>query len=129
MAFVGDMAGVRVPPEPFTLAPTPPPDIDVEKWEASLETIAAWEPQALGLTHWGQVDDPPEQLERVRESLNAQADFAEQHDEDGFVEAYSGRVHENAGEAADAILQAAPPDQLFLGLQRYLKKAGRVPSD
>ena len=31
------MAGVRVPPEPFTLAPTPPPDIDVEKWEASLD--------------------------------------------------------------------------------------------
>ena len=65
----------------------------------------------------------------MRESLNAQAEFAEQHDEDGFVEAYSGRVHENAGEAADAILQAAPPDQLFLGLRRYLKKAGRVPSD
>jgi glyoxylase-like metal-dependent hydrolase (beta-lactamase superfamily II) len=129
VALVGDMAGVRVPADPFTLAPTPPPDIDVEKWEASLETIAGWEPKALGLTHWGQVDDPPEQLERVRESLNAQAEFAEQHDEDGFVEAYSGRVHENAGEAADAILQAAPPDQLFLGLRRYLKKAGRVPSD
>jgi glyoxylase-like metal-dependent hydrolase (beta-lactamase superfamily II) len=129
VAFVGDMAGVRVPPDPFTLAPTPPPDIDVEQWEASLDTIAAWEPQALALTHWGQVDDPPEQLERVRESLNAQAEFAEQHDEDGFVEAYSSRVHENAGEAADAILQAAPPDQLFLGLRRYLEKAGRVPSD
>ncbi len=129
IAFVGDMAGVRVPPEEFTLAPTPPPDIDVEKWEASLETIAAWEPKALGLTHWGQVDDPPEQLERIRESLNAQAEFAEQHDEDGFVEAYSARAHENAGEAADAILQAAPPDQLFLGLRRYLEKSGRVPSD
>src|SRR3954470_1323440 len=129
MAFVGDMAGVRVPPAPFTRAPTPPPDIDVEKWEASLETIAGWEPEALGLTHFGQVDDPPEQLERVRESLHAQADFAERHDEAGFVEAYSGRVHERAGGAADAILQAAPPDQLFLGLQRYLKKAGRVPSE
>jgi glyoxylase-like metal-dependent hydrolase (beta-lactamase superfamily II) len=128
-AFVGDMAGVRVPPEEFTLAPTPPPDIDVERWEASLETIAGWEPKALGLTHWGQVDDPPEQLERVRESLRAQAAFAEEHDEDGFVEAYSARVHEQAGGAADAILQAAPPDQLFLGLQRYLKKSGRVPSD
>ena len=92
------MAGVRVPPEPFTLAPTPPPDINVEQWEASLETIAGWEPQALALTHWGQVDDPPEQLDRVRESLHAQADFAEQHDEDGFVEAYSARVHEQAGE-------------------------------
>jgi glyoxylase-like metal-dependent hydrolase (beta-lactamase superfamily II) len=48
IAFVGDMAGVRVPPEEFTLAPTPPPDIDVEQWEASLETIAGWEPTALG---------------------------------------------------------------------------------
>jgi hypothetical protein len=118
-----------VPPEEFTLAPTPPPDIDVERWEASLETIAGWEPRALALTHFGQVDDPPEQLERVRESLRAQAAFAEEHDEDGFVEAYSARVHEQAGGAADAILQAAPPDQLFLGLQRYLKKSGRVPSD
>ena len=36
-AFVGDMAGVVVPPNPYTLAPTPPPDIDVEAWERSLE--------------------------------------------------------------------------------------------
>ena len=34
------MAGVRVPPDPFTLAPTPPPDIDVEAWERSLDMIA-----------------------------------------------------------------------------------------
>jgi hypothetical protein len=127
MAFVGDMAGVRVPPDPFTLAPTPPPDIDVEKWEQSLETIAGWQPKALGLTHWGQVDDPPEQLERVRESLRAQARFAADHDSDGFVEAYSERVHANAGDAAEAILQAAPPDQLYLGLDRWISKGGRVP--
>ena len=31
------MAGVRVPPFEFTLAPTPPPDIDIEAWERSLE--------------------------------------------------------------------------------------------
>src|SRR5215212_9565493 len=46
-AFVGDMAGVRIPPSPLTLAPTPPPDIDVDAWEHSLSTIAAWEPQLL----------------------------------------------------------------------------------
>ena len=28
----------------------------------------------------------------------------------------------------EAILQAAPPDQLYLGLMRYLTKSGRVPS-
>ena len=33
-AFVGDVAGVRIPPSSFTLAPTPPPDIDVEAWDA-----------------------------------------------------------------------------------------------
>src|SRR4051795_10979389 len=65
MAFVGDMAGVRVPPGPFTLAPTPPPDIDVEAWERSLATIAVWDPQRLGLTHFGAVDDPAAQLDRV----------------------------------------------------------------
>ena len=66
-AFVGDMAGVVVPPEPYTLAPTPPPDIDVEAWERSLEVIAGWEPSTLALTHFGRVDDPPEQLDRVRD--------------------------------------------------------------
>ena len=44
-AFVGDVAGVRIPPDAFTLAPTPPPDIDVEAWERSLDTIAGWEPR------------------------------------------------------------------------------------
>jgi glyoxylase-like metal-dependent hydrolase (beta-lactamase superfamily II) len=125
-AFVGDMAGVVVPPEPFTLAPTPPPDIDVEAWERSLELIAGWEPSALGITHFGQVDDPPDQLERVREALHEQARLAGEHDLDGFVEAYSRHVHERAGEGADAILQAAPLDQLYQGLDRWRAKFGQV---
>jgi glyoxylase-like metal-dependent hydrolase (beta-lactamase superfamily II) len=126
-AFVGDMAGVRVPPDPFTLAPTPPPDIDLEQWERSLEVIAGWEPEALALTHFGQVDDPRAQLERVRESLHEQARMADGNDVDGFVEAYEARVREHAGDAAEAILQAAPPDQLYLGLDRWISKGGRVP--
>jgi hypothetical protein len=34
------------------------------------------------------------------------------------------RVRAGAGDAADAILQAAPPDHLFLGLRRWLDKRG-----
>ena len=56
-AYVGDVAGVRIPPRQFTSAPTPPPDIDVEAWERSLETVAEWLPQRLCLTHFGRVDD------------------------------------------------------------------------
>ena len=83
-------------------------------------------PRRSALTHFGQVDDPPEQLERVRATLREQARLAGEHDLDGFVEAYSRYVQEQAGTAADAILQAAPPDQLYLGLDRWHSKRGQV---
>ena len=41
----------------LTVAPTPPPDIDLEAWERSLEAVAGWRPQRLCLTHFGPVDD------------------------------------------------------------------------
>src|ERR1700754_4259947 len=49
-AFVGDTGGVKMPPSELTNAPTPPPDIDVEAWERSLDLIAGWDPQALAMT-------------------------------------------------------------------------------
>jgi glyoxylase-like metal-dependent hydrolase (beta-lactamase superfamily II) len=124
VAFVGDMAGVRVPPSPLTLAPTPPPDIDVEAWERSLETIAAWEPQTLALTHFGTADDPPAQLAAVRESLRWQADLAGAHDQDTFMATLHQRIAERAPEDVDEIELAAPLDHLFLGLDRWHRKRG-----
>ena len=70
------------------------------------------------------VDDPPEQLERVRATLREQARLAGEHDQEGFVEAYTRYVREQAGDGADAILQAAPLDQLWLGLDRWRSKSG-----
>ena len=52
-AFVGDVAGVRIPPATLVVAPTPPPDIDVDAWNASLDLLAGWRPQRLALTHFG----------------------------------------------------------------------------
>src|SRR5207302_10564045 len=85
-AYVGDMAGVRIPPSEHTIAPTPPPDIDVEAWHASLETIAGWSPAQLCLTHFGCVDDPPAQLDAVREALRRQLEMTERGDQRGFEE-------------------------------------------
>jgi glyoxylase-like metal-dependent hydrolase (beta-lactamase superfamily II) len=121
-AFVGDMGGVRMPPSDFTLAPTPPPDIDVELWERSLDTIAAWRPQGLALTHFGAVDEPLAQLERCREALHAEAGLVAEHDLDGFVAAIEARVREGAGKLAESMIQAAPPDQLYQGLDRWRSK-------
>ena len=122
VAFVGDMAGVRIPPSGITLAPTPPPDVDVEACERSLEAIAAWDPRTLALTHFGTSDDPPAQLAAVREALHWQADVAAQHDQAGFEAAVHQRVVE-AGEVG-ASEQAAPLDHLFLGLDRWHRKRG-----
>src|SRR4051812_2337878 len=56
-AFVGDVGGVRVPPSDFAIAPTPPPDVDIEKWHASIDTVAGWRPQRPGPTPFGDVAD------------------------------------------------------------------------
>jgi glyoxylase-like metal-dependent hydrolase (beta-lactamase superfamily II) len=124
VAFVGDMAGVRIPPYELTLAPTPPPDIDVEAWERSIDAIAEWEPSTLALTHFGTADDPPAQLATVREALHWQADLAARTDLDGFIAALHERVADRAPDEVAAVEQAAPLDHLFLGLDRWHSKRG-----
>jgi len=121
-AFVGDMAGVRIPPWDLTLAPTPPPDIDVEAWEQSLDTIAAWEPAGLALTHFGTADDVPAQLGAVRESLRWQADLAAEDDQEAFMAALHERISRAAPHDVAEFEQAAPLDHLFLGLHRWHSK-------
>ena len=122
VAFVGDMAGVRVPPYDLTLAPTPPPDIDVEAWDRSIDAIAAREPETLALTHFGTA--PPAQLDAVREALHRQADLAASGDQDAFMAALHERIVQSAPDEVEAIELAAPLDHLFLGLDRWHSKRG-----
>jgi glyoxylase-like metal-dependent hydrolase (beta-lactamase superfamily II) len=122
-AYVGDVAGVRIPPYDHTIAPTPPPDIDVELWLDSLHTLACWNAQSLGLTHFGQVTDVTEHLHRMRSALVASADRARLRGEERFI----AQLEEEIGDATDpatmeAFEQAAPPDQLYMGLERYWRK-------
>jgi glyoxylase-like metal-dependent hydrolase (beta-lactamase superfamily II) len=123
-AFVGDVAGARIPPADFTVAPTPPPDIDLAAWERSVATIRAWEPAALGITHFGAAEDPGAQLDAVLEALYAQRDLAAATDMDAFVAAMDERIRARCGADADAMIQATPLDQLYLGLDRWRTKFG-----
>ena len=56
-AFVGDVGGVRITTDTITIPPTPPPDIDVEAWLASIELIRRWAPERLAMTHFGASED------------------------------------------------------------------------
>jgi glyoxylase-like metal-dependent hydrolase (beta-lactamase superfamily II) len=122
-AYVGDAAGVRIPPYEHTVAPTPPPDIDVEAWLDSLHTIASWNPQSLCLTHFGQVTDVADHLHRVRSALTDAADSARLHGEERFIARLEDGIREATDPATmEAYEQAAPPEQLYQGLERYWRK-------
>ena len=57
----------------ISLAATPPPDIDLERWDESLRTIDAWAPGTLFLTHFGEVSDMSAHLTRYRATLGRAA--------------------------------------------------------
>jgi glyoxylase-like metal-dependent hydrolase (beta-lactamase superfamily II) len=121
-AYVGDVAGVRVAPADYVVVPTPPPDIDVVAWEASLDRLTEWAPEALALTHFGAVEDVQPHLLQVRERLHEQVLLISRHGEEAFIAGMRQRIIENAGDLADAYLQAAPADHLYLGLDRWRRK-------
>ena len=60
--YAGDSMGVRIAPASFVLAPTPPPDIDLEAWEATIVETERREPARLALTHFGVFEDVPGHL-------------------------------------------------------------------
>ena len=53
IALVGDTAGIRLRAGAYVHPPTPPPDVDLDAWAASLRTIERWHPETLFLTHFG----------------------------------------------------------------------------
>jgi glyoxylase-like metal-dependent hydrolase (beta-lactamase superfamily II) len=122
-AYVGDVAGVRLPPYAHTIAPTPPPDIDVEAWLDSLHTIACWNPQSLALTHFGQVTEVADHIHRMRSALVSQADSARLDGEERFIALIEEELHHETDPATvEAFEQAAPLNQLYMGLERYWRK-------
>lgn len=122
-AFAGDVAGVRIPPADVTIAPTPPPDIDVEAWDRSLDLIADWRPASLGLTHFGGVDAVDEQLAAVRASLHELAALSKGADQATVTAAVRERVDATGDPDLRAAYTAAvPPEHIQQGLERYWRK-------
>jgi glyoxylase-like metal-dependent hydrolase (beta-lactamase superfamily II) len=123
-AYLGDLGGVRIPPSDFVMSPTPPPDIDLEKWNASLDLVESRSPQRLRLTHFGAVTAVADHIEQMRGRLAALGEVAKTADLDRFVEVIEAETRASAGDddTAERFFQAAPPDQLYLGLERYWSK-------
>jgi glyoxylase-like metal-dependent hydrolase (beta-lactamase superfamily II) len=134
-AYVGDTSGVRVSAK-YVIAPTPPPDIDLEAWQRSLDTIDAWNADVLFLTHFGPSGPAHEQLRLMRTRLDETAELAKESfgragsDDERrgwFVEELRRDARRSLAEAdARAIETAIPFDQIWQGLARYWRKRGEV---
>jgi glyoxylase-like metal-dependent hydrolase (beta-lactamase superfamily II) len=117
--LAGDAAGVRMPGASYVLPVSPPPDVDVEGWHASVAAIRAREPERLALIHFGVHEDVDTHLDRLELELDRWAERV--HDgmeQQAFVEA----AQADAGADADLYDRVAPFWQSWQGMKRYWEK-------
>jgi hypothetical protein len=85
--------------------------------------VAGWRPSRLRLTHFGCADAVDDQLERARSQLRSMGELTRDADREGFLRAIDAQIDsEVTDEAGVRLRQAAPPAQLWLGLERYWRK-------
>lgn len=121
-AYAGDTAGVRIGGS-LTIAPTPPPDIDLDAWHESIERLRGWAPERLAITHFGAYDDVEEQLDALERRLDRWAERARDHEREQFIAGARAEIERSAEpELWEAYELAAPADQLYAGLTRYWRK-------
>ena len=119
--YAGDATGVRIAPSALVMPPTPPPDIDLEAWDTTLDEIARRAPERLALIHFGVFDDVERHLDSLRDRLHRFAAFVRNGaTEEGFV---AMALAELGTQVADYD-NAFPPNQDYHGLARYWAKQG-----
>lgn len=67
----GDIGGLRMPRSSHVIPPTPPPDIDIGLWKASLDTLRGLGVERLLVTHFGAHSEPSEHLDQLEARLDA----------------------------------------------------------
>jgi glyoxylase-like metal-dependent hydrolase (beta-lactamase superfamily II) len=124
VAYTGDVAGVRIGNGPV-LPPTPPPDIDLEAWAASIDVLEAWAPERVGLTHFGLHGDVAAHLASLREALRRFGEESRHGDPERFEAAVRAWIAEHVEpHEVEAYVQAMPPDSHYPGLARYWRVRG-----
>lgn len=106
VAFLGDTAGICIEGHRYILPATPPPDISLELWYASLDAIVQLRPRRLFLTHFGYSDEADRHLETYRGRLKEWGDL-------------SAEILASAGDPAEAVRNFARA--VAADAARYLK--------
>lgn len=131
--FTGDVGGVRLQGASYVRPPTPPPDIDVEAWHASVSRMRALNPAVLDLTHFGRFENPARHFDDLLARLDSWIDLVAS----GFAAGQSAdEIAASLKAVSDAeITEIVPDPQLARryelatptrmtvdGISRYLKQ-------
>jgi glyoxylase-like metal-dependent hydrolase (beta-lactamase superfamily II) len=117
--YAGDAAGVRITPGRYVMPPTPPPEIDVELWQQTIEELERRSPERLALVHFGVFADVQRHLAELRLELYDWADHVRGGaSEEEFVE-YVRTELRDAGEPLADYDVAIPLWQSYRGLKRW----------
>lgn len=133
VVFAGDVAGVRIPPSSLVWPPTPPPDIDIEAWHASIDRLRDLHPQQLLIAHFGPYDDVSRQLQQLDERLDEWTSLASGWLEEGLEreemialleEHVVGEIErtEPSTDSAEAAKHVTPFGMSVDGLTRYVQR-------
>ena len=131
--FTGDVAGVCIDQGPV-IAPLPPPDIDINAWEQSIDRLEQLQPDTLYLTHFGAVNGNAaiqKHFQQLRKNIHSLIHFIQTYkhlDKEGLYAMFDAHIRSLLGKNApvEAYYKANPPFMSVLGVLRYLKTQQRA---
>jgi glyoxylase-like metal-dependent hydrolase (beta-lactamase superfamily II) len=131
--FAGDVAGIRLPGQSYVRPPTPPPEIDVDLWVRSIQSIRRLGPASLLPTHFGRYEDVERHLAELEQRLQDWLLFVEEQVDAGASREEISAELADKGDA-EMLAEGAEPEQsrrydlagsypmLTDGLMRYVSK-------
>ncbi|MEZ4591895.1 MAG: MBL fold metallo-hydrolase [Chloroflexota bacterium] len=133
VAFTGDAAGACLPGWNLPDMPAPPPEFDLEAWEATLDRLLAQDFARIYPTHFGPVEDAQAHLKAAKQLVRETAVFVQSQMQAGLERDDILVVYENwfanraraAGLSEEAIVHYAAANPLYMsvdGIMRYWAK-------
>jgi glyoxylase-like metal-dependent hydrolase (beta-lactamase superfamily II) len=68
--FSGDVGGVRLQGSSHVVAPTPPPDIDLEAWRNSIRTLRGLNASKILVSHYGEFSDMEQHFANLEKNID-----------------------------------------------------------
>jgi glyoxylase-like metal-dependent hydrolase (beta-lactamase superfamily II) len=131
--FAGDSMGIVLSADAPTHPPTPPPAIDLEAWQSTLEMLAGVRPDAVAPTHFGVhrgFEDRRQQLSERLRALESRVEAALARGIESDPLDYEEEVR--AEQAAfrprglvDRYFDVFPAATDWAGVKRWVEKTGR----